>query len=245
VRRPVLLLAVCACGHRGFDATAVDAPAADASAADAAPVSPALVAVDTIYATTSSIAVPATIAAGHLVVVVVDLFDSGFSVASVGDGVAGDVYVSANARAIFSAGAMGTSATEIWYTTTTQPSAGSVNVTLTGAVQSFVWVAEFEGIVPTSPLDTVAHTDSGNASTAVAGASVTTASADELVVSIVSLDDSVTGIESGNPFIALPPQGGDDAAYVVAAQPGSYAPVWVLANAAIYCSSTVAFRAAP
>jgi len=230
VRAVHVALLACACGRTGFDP--IDSV-------------PSLVAVNPIYATTATSSVPATIGAGHLVVVVVDFFSSTFTVSSISDGTANQ-YVSANARATFQGGAAGDNAgTEIWYAADSLPSSGAVTITLSGDVKHFVWVAEFDHVATTSPLDTVAHTDSSTASSVLSGAALATSTPNEVVVSIGALDSDVTAIASGNPFQALPYQGGDDTAYVVAAEPASYAPVWVLDGSTTYCSSSAAFVAGP
>jgi len=235
------LLVACACGHAGFDPiTTASGDAVPDSAAGA----PSLVAMNAVSSSTATVTVPMMIGRGHLVVVIVDTFATGFPVIGVTDG-AGVSYVSANAGASFDGGSMDTGATEIWYVADSQPSSGAVTVTLAGDVGSFAWVAEFAGIATSSPLDTVAHTDTANSSTDVSGAAVTTTSPEELVMSVMADDGHVTGLVAGNPFHELPLLEGDDVAYLVAAQAASYAPVWSVDTGVTFCSSTATFRAGP
>jgi hypothetical protein len=195
--------------------------------------------------TSSQIVVPASTSAGHLLVVAVDLDKPGAPVMSIDD-VAGNTYVSAGARAKDSAVGF---ATELWYAADTRAFSGDITITLASSNATFVWVAEFAGMATSSPLAAASTLDTGVPEQGTTTSqTITTTVPDELVFVLNANDAGVTAIASGNPFTALPVFAGDDSAYAILTEPGTYSAVWTLpddSTLTTFCTSVAAFYAAP
>ncbi|MGZ3792763.1 MAG: hypothetical protein ACXVCP_10460 [Bdellovibrio sp.] len=187
-------------------------------------------------------AIPPTSAGNLLVIPIVYGYNTN-SVVSISDNASGgsNSYVTANARASY--GGAWAGSTEIWYAKNIKAGATSITVTLNGSASADMWVLEVSGMSTTAPLDSAAVTNdavlSGNTT---AGSSLTVSNPGELVVSVIVLDTSVTGIHSGNGFTALGITNGNNAAYRFSPSAGSYGAVWDTSVSGHYCSSTAAFK---
>jgi len=232
------------------DAHTVDAGVRDArtvdtghgvDAMDAAP--PVYEIVQTAQATGSRTANVATSIGGtrsgdFLAVLVI--YSGAASVASVTDDASGggDTYASASLLSIAPGNCQ---ASEIWYARDLKAGATSVSVTMTAGVTSlWVWVLEASGMRESGGVDN--GTDgTGGATNTITAPTVTPTGAPALVVSAVGSCGSIGGISGGNPFTALPAQGGNGAAYYIALTPGTYGPVFGNNNKA-WNASVAAFR---
>lgn len=151
-------------------------------------------------------------------------------------------YVQAgNARAI------DTSANEIvdiWYAKDSRPGATSITVTpnplgTTGA--AVIW--EFANVDRNAPLGQTSTLNSQPATTSPVGASVTTASPPEVIVSVMSPSGQLAGLRAGNPFVSDSLLFGVGWAHLIANTAGTYAPQWD-ASSSTYAASTASFKAA-
>lgn len=105
-----------------------------------------------------------------------------------------------------------------------------------------IW--EFAGVDTTSPLDKIATLNSQAASSTPTGAAVSVASAGELIVSVAEVQNSVTGIASGNAFTSDSTMMGNGWAHLIASSAGTYSPQWNQDSPGTYDSSTASFKAA-
>jgi hypothetical protein len=129
---------------------------------------------------------------------------------------------------------------EHWYARDTKAGATKVIITLTASSDISAWVMEVSGPSKTSPFESASVADDQPASMRVIAPRVQTAGS-ALVVSTASSCNQVNGLVDGSPFIALPFENGDDAAYYVAPTGGSYGASWTSVNAT-WTASTVAFH---
>jgi hypothetical protein len=186
----------------------------------------------------SSLTIPAT-GTGNLIAVAL-MFNGGTYVNSISDD-AGNVYVSANAKAV-----VGGSSTEIWYAVNSKPSATVVTPTfadLTTHVEITVW--EVSKISTSAP--DAANTSSGSLTLDnTPGPAVTTTQADDFILSILfAADTSISGISSGNKFTNDFMTNGNGWAHITSssAPAGTYQASWITSTPqGVYCASTVAFR---
>jgi hypothetical protein len=139
-----------------------------------------------------------------------------------------------------------TESAEIWYARNSRAGATEVTVTLSAAPSFVMWFTELSGLDPTSPLDATNTVSDQMATGSILPAPrVSPSAASAVVLSIVALTGSVTAIESGNPFVSLGTQQGNDEAYYVAHSSGAYGASWTIENPTPpipFCASTVAFR---
>ena len=226
----------------GSDTGFRDAWSTDAGSADAGSTGIAVVQsgqANTSNTTTLSTTLSAT-TAGTFLAVMSSYAGVGPSIATVGDDAPGgsNAYVSANIRAVG-----GTcQASEIWYARDARPGVTSVTVTMTG-MSTFlqVWVMEVSGLGATGGVDTSAVENDGPATTTITAPTVTPSAAHALIVASVGSCGEIGSIAPGNPFIALPVQVGNDAAYYITASEGAWGPVFNNAFDA-WNASIAAFR---
>jgi hypothetical protein len=133
---------------------------------------------------------------------------------------------------------------DVWYAKNSVAGATVLTITPnpTGTSGTAV-IWEFSGLDTNAPLDQAAVLNSQPATTTPAGAPVTTAVPNELVVSIGWVQDGVTSIVSGNPFTNDSLATGDGWAHYVASSPGTYSAQWNM-DLGTYGSSTVSFKSA-
>jgi hypothetical protein len=221
-------------------ATSDSSTDASSDATDSAVATPALVASGNAQGSSAStvIALSPASMTGDLVVVGV-VQESGTS--AVVTGITDDAqngsnsYVSANQRSLDSSCA---NTAEIWYAANVAAKATHVTVTMSAAVNVELWVLEFSGV---SALDTGATVNTHAAGTTVAAPPVTPSVASAAIVSTAASCGALGGIANGNAFVPLPLLNGEDAAYFIASQPGSYGATWTSSNGS-WNASTAAFR---
>ena len=105
-----------------------------------------------------------------------------------------------------------------------------------------IW--EFSGAGAISPLAQTAALTNQPPSSTPAGASVTTTTAGEVIVSIAAGSQSITGIDPGNPFAEDSLVRSNGWAHLVTSAPGAFTAQWVESPSGAYCASTAAFSAA-
>lgn len=184
--------------------------------------------------------IPAT-ASGDLLVVGWDMISpaSGPAISSISDN-AGNTYAEAgSAKASYSLASL-----DIWYSkniaagTTTITITPTASVTTAGAV---VW--EFSGASSSSPLDVTGVLSNQAATATPVSPTLTTSSANEVIVAIADVDNSVTGIASGNAFTEDPSVFSNGFAHLLTSSAGSYFAQWNQSSSGTYASSAVAFKA--
>lgn len=133
-------------------------------------------------------------------------------------------------------------AVELWYAQNSAANATSVtispsaNVSRAGAV---IW--EFSGVSSSAALDQTAALNSQAASATVSGGTVTTAAANDVVVSIAVVANAVTGISS--PFVDDSALMSNGWAHAVVSAAGSYGAQWNQSSAGTYAAATASFKA--
>jgi hypothetical protein len=155
----------------------------------------------------------------------------------------GNIYVEAGAaRSIDTAAG---SVADIWYSvnaiagTTAVAIATGSNVTNGAAV---IW--EFTGPGAAVSLDGTAVLNSQAASSSPQGAPLTASSANEVIVSLASVTGNITGVVSGNPFIADSALNGNGWAHLITPAAGLYSARWAQSSSGTYSSSTASFKSA-
>jgi hypothetical protein len=96
-----------------------------------------------------------------------------------------------------------------------------------------------------SPLAAASTLDDGTQDQGTAASSaITTTEANELVFAVNANSGGVDAIAS--PFVALEYYTGDDSAYAIVPEPGTYSAVWTVINNSVtaFCTSVAAFYAA-
>jgi hypothetical protein len=134
---------------------------------------------------------------------------------------------------------------DIWYAANSEAGATSLTLTPTsggGPGAAVIW--ELSGVSTTSPLAQVAALRNQPGTTTPAGASVTTTSAGEVIISIAAGSKSITGIYSGNPFIEDSLVRSNGWAHLIASSTGAYNAQWDESPSGAYCASAAAFFAA-
>lgn len=225
-----------ACGRLGFEAQTAAVDSAPDVAIDAAPPVPALVAMygsttgDSGATSSLQFAIP-PVAAGHLLVVAI-AEHHGDAIASVVDE-RGHPLAPTGTRAF-----NGSTSSELWYETAVEATTG---MTITpGIASNFdAWVAEFSG-VKGAPAQ-VAENCLLYPPTIVAVPGDTTV-ANALVVNVLMAQAPMYVSSALPPFVTFPPLTGNDTAYYIAAQPGSYAADYSIASGsgmtAMTCENT-------
>ena len=192
--------------------------------------------------TSFSCTLAATSGTGNLLVVGVQLVNTGVTVASVTDNV-GNVYTeAAGSHAVDTASNW---ASDIWYAKNSIAGATTITITTSGAVSGFATVIwEFSGADPSSPVDQAAALNSQASSSVSQSPSVTTTSASEAIVALSAGAGQITGISSGNVFTNDSTVLGRGWAHLVTTSAGSYLASWAANPAGTYASSAVSFKAA-
>jgi hypothetical protein len=216
----------------------VDAPA-PIRPIDAPPEPPALVATSKLTSTTQTTDVPIMTAKPGDVLIAGFTIHSAVEVASVVDG-NGTPFVSANARA-----ALGANSSDLWYLDEAKATT-SVTITMAAATGYDVWIVEFSHVADAAP---EVHAGCVVYPPSVEIAKVTTTAPNTLVFGTTMLAAPLDVDSAALPFIGLPVQSGNGAAYYVAAAAGSYGPAWSLGagsgSSGNTCASTAAFGEAP
>jgi len=152
----------------------------------------------------------------------------------------GNTYAEAgSARSVDSANDM----VDIWYAKNSKAGATSLTITpsTSGTGAAMIW--EFSGADTVSPLDQTSVLNSQPASTTPSGASITTGSANEVIISLLVPAGSPSGIVSGNPFTNDSLNFGVGWAHLFTTSVGTYRAQWAAASGT-YASSSVSFKAA-
>jgi hypothetical protein len=137
------------------------------------------------------------------------------------------------------------SANDIWYAKNVAAGATSITLTPSAAVTNAgVVIWEIAGADPNSPLDTTAILNSQPANATSSGAPVTTTATGDVIISLIVVANSVTGMASGNAFTNDSLLKSNGWAHLIASGQGVYTPQWTQSPAGTYASSTAAFRAA-
>lgn len=128
--------------------------------------------------------------------------------------------------------------TRIFYRPTSAAGVTTVTVTPSGSTDVWYWYMEVNGPKTSSPLFT---TGNSYGSSALAIGPTIEATEPAFIFSIVMANSGVNGLEAGSPFLALPPQNGDGAAYGFAPSGGSFATRWSVGNDT-WRATTAAFK---
>jgi hypothetical protein len=230
VRSLVVVVVLTACGRLDFGTQTQLSLVADPAVVDQ---------------TGSTLTFPVNVAAHDLLIMAVD-HDDNIAVTSIQDA-AGNRYSSTGARATATDRTGFVYAVELWYASDTIALDGNVEIALASSGHAFVW-AEFAGIAISAPLATTTALDGQQPVGGIAAsAPITTTEPDELVFVLNANDGGISAIADGNPFVALPPYTGDDSAYAILPEPGTYAAEWTIYDNSItsYCTTAAAFYAAP
>jgi hypothetical protein len=175
--------------------------------------------------------------AGHLIVVGVET--DGDVVTGITDN-AGNSYVLApGSRSKHSVDAL---SVEVWYAKNSK--VGATRITVAPPIASSVVMWEVAGVNTTDPLTAATKLDDQPTSTTPLGASITTTSVGEFVVSIAIVEDEVSGIRPGNAFTNDQRVFGNGWAHLTdpASPAGSYQAQWNQPGSGTSCASSVAFR---
>jgi hypothetical protein len=197
---------------------------------------PVLVASASLNMASAAVTVPVQPTGPGNILVIASITQPTASVVSITDDV-GSTYVPAGCRGVF-----GGAATEIWYAAVDE-GATSVTLMFDDSWGATVWATEFSGIRTSSPVVAVAKLDDQPGTAIVSGASAP-AAADQLVFTVLATT-TVQGMHPGNAFVPLDWATGDDSAFYVAPDTGTYAAVWDVDPPGGSCSSTAVFAASP
>jgi len=236
--------------HPGDDAAVVDssndgAPS-DAGLVDAAEAGPASgfafvqSASAQLTAVTTPIGVSATQAGNLIVIAVAKETNVTTVVSSIADNAPGgsNTYVSANQRS-FHTGCV--TSLEIWYATNARPGATSIAVTMGSSEEIEAWALEFSHTGDAVVFEGGKGVSDQPAGTIITAPAVTSAASKPLVISGAMTCGAITGLRVPTSFQPLPILRGENVAYLLAAQPGTYGAVWNSGNDP-WNSSTVIFR---
>ena len=188
--------------------------------------------------------IPAT-GSGHLLLVGWQIGGGGAStsttIASIQDN-SGNSYAEAGAaKSVDTAAA---SASDVWYSANVAAGTTTITITPSASVPNVgVVIWEFAGVASSAPLDATSVLNSQPASATPSGAPVTTTAAGDVVVSLITVANSVTGIASGS-FTNDSLLKDNGWAHLITTSAGTYAAQWSQNPAGTYASSTVAFKAA-
>ena len=156
---------------------------------------------------------------------------------------AGNVYAEAGTSR--SVDAYTGSLADIWYAANIVAGATTLTITPNLSVTNgaaVIW--EFSGASPAVPVDQSAVLNSQGSSAFPTGASVTTSSPSEVVISLAPVGGNITGISSGNLFVADSTLKGNGWAHLITSFTGAYSAQWLQSPAGTYSSSTASFKAA-
>lgn len=231
VLRPAAWLVVASCGRVGFDPNLDDArPDAQVVPRVLSTSSGTTTGAD---AATLAVSLPAT-NGGNMLVVAVTSHD-GVAVSGVTDS-NGRTFTSADVRA-----AEGGVASEIWYETAA-PSTATVTVDFAGKTSVDAFVFELSSV---SGPPALTATNCAQYPPAIATAPITTTVPDELIITATMFAFPLFVASMDPPFVGLTPVTGNDAGYLVADAPGTYASTFQIASgqgmAAMTCASSLAW----
>jgi hypothetical protein len=153
----------------------------------------------------------------------------------------GNAYTEAgNARAVLTANDM----VDFWYARNSKAGATSLTITPNPAGTSgaaVIW--EFSNVDTVSPLDQTSVLNSQAATATPSGASVTTSTSSQVVISALVPGGTVNGIASGNAFTNDLTFFGNGWGHQISSSAGTYGAQWST-TFDVYASSTVSFKAA-
>lgn len=132
---------------------------------------------------------------------------------------------------------------DIWYAKNSIAGATTLTITPSTSVSDgggVIW--QFSGVDTVAPLNQSAVLNSQAATTTPDGASVTTTSPGELIISVL-LTNAQSGIRSGNPFTNDSTLTGDGYARLITTTAGTYKAQWNSVSS-MYANTTVTFKAA-
>jgi hypothetical protein len=178
--------------------------------------------------------------AGHLIVVAVETNAS--AVAAVTDD-AGNTYLPiVESRAAVVAGSFGV---ELWYAASSNAGATTISAVADVIYAMAAW--EVAGIRTTSPLDTASKLDNQPPTTTPVGASITTSTDGEFVVSVVVVSNEISGLTAGSPFTNDHTAFGNGWAHLTsaAAPAGTYQARWDQPERGSSCATSAAFFVGP
>jgi len=185
----------------------------------------------------------ASTAAGHSIIVAVET-SAGSPVTSVTDDASNAYVPVVGSRAKNTEKNLGV---ELWYAKDASAGAGTITATAGTTIRAVVaW--EVAGLDSTNPLAAASKLDDQPSSTTPAGASITTTSAGEFVVSVVIVASSVAGIQAGNAFTNDDRTLGNGWAHLTDrdAPVGTYEARWdQQQGGSMSCASSAAFRVGP
>ena len=190
----------------------------------------------------SACTIPAT-GSGNLIVVgfMSGVSNTGNTISSIGD-TGGNSYAEAGAARASDTGVP--DVIDLWYARNSRSGTSSVTVTPSAAVNGCVVIWEFSGVDQTAPLDRTSVLNNQAATTNVSGAPVTTTAPSELIISIANVQQALTGIAGGNPFMNDSNAFSSGWAHLITSAAGTYTAQWNQDTAGTYDSSTVSFKAA-
>jgi hypothetical protein len=194
----------------------------------------------------SSLSISHTSTAGNFLVATVGVestADNTAAVSSITD-TAGNNWIKA-VRGYGNAGA--SSRVEIWYAANAQ-AVTSITINLTTPDDLVSNISEYSGVASSSPLDVAAGNTSGATSTSAATPSITTTSANDLVIASTSWATTATTTGAGAPYTSLTQVANTfpkkiSPAYRVLASAGATNAAWTLSTSAISGNAIVAFKA--
>jgi hypothetical protein len=187
---------------------------------------------------TTSLSIPLSpTQSGDFVAVLATYAGPTLTIAGITDDAPGgsSTYQSANIRS----SAPACQATEIWYARNVQAGATSVSVAMSAGASMYVWVLEASGLGASGGVD-IDTTGSG-ATTTITVPPVSPTGVPALLLAAVGSCGSAGNLVPGNPFVALPIQQGNTAAYYIATSMGSWGPVFDNTDSA-WNASIAAFR---
>ena len=188
--------------------------------------------------------IPAT-GSGNLIVIgwqIAGGANTSTTITSMTDNV-GNVYAEAGSARAIDTGA--STVVDIWYAKNSAPGATSVTINPSMSLPNagaVIW--EFSGADTSAPLDTTAILNSQAATASPMAAAVATRAANEVIVSIAEVQNTVTGVASGNSVTNDSSIMVNGWAHLISSSAGTYAAQWNQSPSGSYASSTAAFRAA-
>jgi hypothetical protein len=144
-----------------------------------------------------------------------------------------DVFHSANARATSSNGQ-----TDIWYAIGVAADVTSVTVHYTSMTSPSAWIVEVANV---AALGATHVKDDGSISTVVLAPEITVGGAGVFIFCVEAGDGTVDNIVTGQGFTAMVNENGDDAAYLVSTEGGSFGAVWNDSSTGAFSASSASF----
>jgi hypothetical protein len=227
------------------DSPVADAPAIDASTIDAPPAPTwTLVQSGGAQDDNPALVLPAPTGSGDLIVVAVQTNPGGV-VTSVTDDASGSGNTYAAIPSSHATDTADSLAVELWVAAPSRPGAMTLTITASDYHAAVAW--EVAGLRATAALDTVATLDDQTASTLPSGPLITTATADEFVLSAAIVSNNIPGIRAGNEFTNDQGTEGNGWAHLTnpRAAAGTHEAQWRQNPAGGYCAVAAAFFTAP